>query len=168
MLFRGDSGRSKTFEVLGIFVAPQVARWFAGLWICAVIVGSLLPGSARVQLHTHTSEDRPSHGHSTSAVSMQHRFLHFFAFGSSFFWLSLLATGKRKEVEVAAEIMAIGCVVELTQYFLYPYRHVFEWWDVRDDAIGIAVAFLAIQLSHQIELCRRYRVVSPPAQRERE
>jgi hypothetical protein len=48
--------------------------------------------------------------------------------------------------------MAVGCIVELTQYFLYPHRHVFEWWDVRDDAIGIAVAFLFVQIASRVSL----------------
>ena len=61
--------------------------------------------------------------------------------------LSLLATGRREELEAAGEVLAVGCIVEVIQYFVYSHRHLFEWWDVRDDAIGIAVAFLLVQIA---------------------
>jgi hypothetical protein len=148
MLFRSDSPGSKHVSVLGILVPPRAARWFARVWISAVIVGSLVPSSVRVYLNAN--QGRHAHAHSRNTVSMRHRFIHLFAFGSSFFLLSLLATSRREEVEAAGEVMAVGCLVELTQYFLYPYRHVFEWWDVRDDAIGIAVTFLFIQIASRV------------------
>ncbi len=53
--------------------------------------------------------------------------------------------------------MSIGGIVELTLYFLYPYRHVFECWDVRDDAIGIAVAVLVVQLAGRVNMTVRSR-----------
>jgi hypothetical protein len=81
---------------------------------------------------------------------MEHRLIHFVAFGSSFLVLSLLATGRREELETAAEVLAIGCIVELAQYFVYSHRQVFEWWDVRDDAIGIVVAFLLVQIANRV------------------
>ena len=46
--------------------------------------------------------------------------------------------------------MTIGCIVELIQYFVYSHRHTFEWWDVRDDAVGIAVALLLVQIANRI------------------
>jgi hypothetical protein len=66
--------------------------------------------------------------------------------------LSLLAAGWREELEAAGEVLAIGCIVELAQYFVYSHRQVFEWWDVRDDAIGIAAAFLLVQIASQVKL----------------
>jgi hypothetical protein len=79
---------------------------------------------------------------------VEHRLIHFVAFGSGFLVLSLLATGRREELEAAGEVLAIGCIIELTQYFVYSHRHVFEWGDVRDDAIGIAAAFLLLQIAN--------------------
>ncbi len=46
--------------------------------------------------------------------------------------------------------MTIGCIVELAQYFIYSYRYGFEWWDVRDDAIGIVVTFLLVQIVNRV------------------
>jgi len=146
MLLRSDSPVSKPLSVFGIHVPLRVARWFARVWISAVIVGSLMPGSAKVMLRGSESK----HIHSRSSTGLRHRLLHFVAFGSSFLVLSLLATGKREELKAAGEVMAIGCIVELAQYFIYAPRHFFEWWDVRDDAIGIAVAFLLLQIASRV------------------
>jgi len=48
-----------------------------------------------------------------SGAHMKQRFIHFFAFGSSFVVLSLLATTKREELEAEGEVLAVGCIVEL-------------------------------------------------------
>ncbi len=144
ILLRNDSPRSTPVSAFGI--PPRIVRWFARLWISAVIVGSLLPGSAKATLRGSESK----HIHARSAVSLKHRLLHFFAFGSSFFVLSRLAIGRREELQAAGEVMTIGCLVELAQYFIYSYRYGFEWWDVRDDAIGIAVTFLLVQIANRV------------------
>jgi hypothetical protein len=54
-------------------------------------------------------------------------------------------------LQAEGEVMAVGCCVELAQYYLYSHRQLFEWWDVRDDAIGIAVAFLFLQMAKRID-----------------
>jgi len=120
----------------------------ARFWISAVLVGSLLPSSAKVTLHA--SEGNGTHSKNT--VTMKHRFIHFIAFGSSFLVLSLLATGRREQLEAAVEIMTIGCIVEIIQFLVYSHRQVFEWWDVRDDAIGIVVGFLLLQIASRVKL----------------
>lgn len=68
--------------------------------------------------------------------------------------LSLLANKIREELEAALEILAIGCIVEVVQFFVYDHRQGFEWWDVRDDAIGIAVVFLLLQMARRNLLAR--------------
>ena len=143
LLLRTDSAGSNPISAFGIVVPGRLVRWFANLWISVVIVGSLLPGSAKITLHA--SEHKPTH--SKHVITTRHRLIHFVAFGSSFLVLSLLATGKREELEAAGEVLAIGCILEVIQYFVYSRRQVFEWWDVRDDAIGIAVAFLLVQIA---------------------
>lgn len=111
----------------------------------AVIVGSLLPGPVKenlgaVQIRAQVADD----------LKIRHRLIHLLAFGSSYFLLSLLAWNRREELETAGEVLAVGCLVELAQDVMYSHGEFFEWWDVRDDAIGIAVAFLAIQLMRRI------------------
>jgi hypothetical protein len=152
LLLRTDSAGSNPLSAVGI-VPRRLARWFALLWISVVIVGSLLPGSAKATLHA--SERKPTQfGNMGNA---KHRLIHFIAFGSSFLVLSLLATGRREQLEAAGEVLAIGCIVELAQYFMYSHRHVFEWWDVRDDAIGIALAFLLVQIADGVKVAIRSR-----------
>ena len=65
--------------------------------------------------------------------------------------LRVLALGVRDEWEAAGEIMAIGWIIELAQYLVYSHGHMFEWWDVRDDAIGIAGAFLLLQIARRVK-----------------
>jgi hypothetical protein len=144
ILFRNDPPENR-ISVLGIPVPVRVARWFVRLWIFVVVVGSLLPGSAKASLHA-------SQARRTYSGSTKHRLIHFGAFGSSFLVLSILAIGRREQLEAAAEVMTIGCIVEVTQYFVYSHAQVFEWWDVRDDAIGIAVAFLLVQIVGPLNL----------------
>lgn len=147
LLLRTDPPGLDPIFVFGISIPRRSARWFARLWISVVIIGSLLPGSAKVKLRA--SETRRTQ--SRNAVKTTHRVVHFFAFGSSFLMLSLLATRRREELEAAAEIFTIGCIVELAQYFVYSHRRGFEWWDVRDDAIGIFMAWLVLQITSRAD-----------------
>ncbi len=68
------------------------------------------------------------------------------AFGSSCFLLCLLAIDRREEWQAAGEVLAIGCIVEVIQDFVFSHGTIFEWWDVRDDAFGILLALLVVQL----------------------
>jgi hypothetical protein len=146
MLFRNDSPNSNITLAFGFGLPTRVARWLARFWISAVIVGSLLPGSAKASLRA--SEDHLNQLSST--VHMKHRLIHFFAFGSSFLALGLLAQCRREELEAAGEVVAVGCLVELTQCVVYSHGQIFEWWDVRDDAIGVAVAFLLLLITRRV------------------
>lgn len=147
LLLQTNSPRSKPVSALGIVVPRQLAQWFARLWISVVIAGSLLPG----RVHWHASQSEPAEVRHTAILA--HQFIHFVAFGSSFLVLSLLATGRREQLEAAFEVMTIGCIIELIQYVVYSHRQVFEWWDVRDDAIGVVVAFLLIQIISRVTPC---------------
>jgi hypothetical protein len=67
-------------------------------------------------------------------------------FGSTCLLVGLLAWNKREELQAAGEVLAIGCLIEVAQDILYSHGKLFEWWDVRDDAIGIALAFVVIRV----------------------
>ena len=146
LLLRTDSTESNPISAFGIVVPRRLVRWFARLWISAVIVGSLLPGSAKATLHTREN----TRTHFKNAGTTKHRLIRFIAFGSAFLALSLLATGKREQLKAAVEVMAIGCTVEVIQFFVSSHRQVFEWWDVRDDAIGIATALVLVQIASRV------------------
>jgi hypothetical protein len=146
LLIRTDSSVSSPITGFGILVPRWFAQWLARLWVSIVIVGSLLPGSARVKLHASEST-RPQFRY-----TLTHRLIHFVAFGSSFWVLNFVATKRREQVGAAAEVMAIGCIIELTQYYVYSHLKVFEWWDIRDDAIGVAMAYAFVQIANRIKL----------------
>jgi hypothetical protein len=139
-LFR--SSESKPISIFGKVIPLRQARWFVRLWIAAVIVGSLMPGPGKEKLGLSIGKIAHAEGH----VPSRHRLVHMFAFGSSWVLVSLLARNNREELEAAGEIMTVGFLVELAQYVLYSHGRVFEWWDIRDDAMGIAVTFLAVHL----------------------
>src|SRR5947208_4755460 len=98
-----------------------------------------MPTSLKIVIGSTTSEPvgaRPA--------SFQHRLFHFAAFSVAELLLLLLASNRRQELRAAAVVPALGTSIELTQHFvlLYPF---FEWWDVRDDLIGILPALAAVQ-----------------------
>ena len=78
---------------------------------------------------------------------MTHRAIHVAAFGSSFLVLTLLATGRKEHLKAAAAVLIIGFTVEIIQYLVYSHRQNFEWTDVRDDALGIAIAYIVVQMA---------------------
>ena len=133
------------FQLFGKLIPLKQARWIARLWVAAVIVGSLMPGPGKEKLGLRHVKISHVEGRATS----RHRLVHIFAFGSSWFLVSLLARNNREELEAAGEILVVGFLVELTQCVVYSNGHVFEWWDIRDDAIGISAAFLVVQMVRQ-------------------
>jgi hypothetical protein len=132
-------------SVVGHRIPIKLAGWMARLWIAGVVVASLLPGSAKAEFGTPAS----GRAHAVQHPRLEHRLVHVFAFGSSCFLLTLLAMNRREQLQAAGEVLLVGCLVELAQDVMYSHGKIFEWWDVRDDAIGIALAFLAIQLIHR-------------------
>jgi hypothetical protein len=148
LLLLADPSRLDPISAFGMIIPRRRARWFAGLWISAVVAGSLLPGSAKVSLHVSGSAAVPSR----RSADLTHRLIHFFAFGSSFLVLSLLASGKGETIQAAGEAIAIGSIVEITQCVVYSHFHMFEWWDIRDDAIGISAAFLLVLIASRVKV----------------
>jgi hypothetical protein len=140
------SSESKPISVFGRLIPSRQARWFVRFWVAAVIVGSLMPGPGKEKLGLRTAKTAHVEGHITG----RHRLVHIFAFGSRWLLVSLLARNNREALEAVGEIMAVGFLVELAQCVIYSNGRVFEWWDIRDDAIGIAVAFLAVQLIRRV------------------
>ena len=139
-LFR--SSESKPILIFGRVIPVRQATWIARFWIAAVIAGSLMPSPGKEKLGLRPVKT----AHAQRHIASRHRLAHMFAFGSSWFLVSLLAFNNREALEAAGEILAVGFLVELTQFVVYSHGHMFEWWDIRDDAIGIAVTLLAVQL----------------------
>jgi hypothetical protein len=144
MLLR--SSESEPISVFGQIIPLRLARWIVRFCVAAVMVGSLLPGSGKEKLGLRTGKTAHVVGH----LTIKHRLIHVFAFGSSCLLVSLLARNNREELQAAGEMLAVGFLAELGQYVAYSHGKVFEWWDIRDDAIGITVAFFAAHLIHRI------------------
>ena len=126
-------------SVFGYALPARFAVWAVRLWIAAVVVGSLLPGPAKATFGAtpHAVNRR---------VNYKHRALHVLTFGSTYFLVSLLALDAWDEIAAAGEVLALAGLIELAQDILYAHGKTFEWWDVRDDAIGILIAFLAVRI----------------------
>lgn len=151
------TGRSenpgKKVSIAGHLLPRPVVLWFARAWIAAVVVGSLMPQSAKIAVHAADVTK-----HDSTDVSLSHRWIHFLAFGSSFLVLSRLAGGKREELLAAVEIVGIGCAVEVVQcgqFYWQAHRMAFEWWDIRDDAIGVAAALVLLWVSEAVRRASR-------------
>jgi hypothetical protein len=59
--------------------------------------------------------------------------------------LLALSRGRKKQWLAALSVVCLAVGIETAQYLLY--RGPFEWWDVRDDAIGLVVAALLARRS---------------------
>ena len=70
--------------------------------------------------------------------SILHRAAHLISFGVAGLMLLVLSDDRRKEWTAALSIIGLALFIETAQHLLY--RGTFEWWDVRDDVIGLVVA----------------------------
>jgi hypothetical protein len=98
-------------------------RRIASIWIICLVVISVQPY-------------RPlGNGQSPSAI---HRIEHLIAFATTGLLLFALSHSRKKEWTAALGVLCLAVGIETAQYLLY--RGAFEWWDVRDDAIGLVIA----------------------------
>lgn len=74
---------------------------------------------------------------------MRHRVAHVLAFGgAALIWIAL-GTNGRGEFRGALIVLATGLLIETAQHLIY--KGPIEWWDVRDDTIGILIAALIVR-----------------------
>jgi hypothetical protein len=71
-----------------------------------------------------------------------HREFHLFAFAVTAVLFRSLHAGPRRELQSALAAVLLGAALEVLQTHL---RYPFEWWDVRDDAIGAVAGILLYQ-----------------------
>jgi hypothetical protein len=107
------------------------------LWVAGVVVGSFLPGEAKRQLGT-----RPYVLH--HPVAIEHRIVHILTFGVTALLFLLMADRSKDQARAAGTALLLGFGIELMQ-FAFRFAPVFEWWDLRDDGIGIVSAFAIFQ-----------------------
>jgi hypothetical protein len=122
-------------------MTARALRIFTWVWIVCVIVGSLLPGSAKNTIGT-TDEVRMKAQYEVGGVA--HRVWHFGVFGCTALLLLVQAKKLRGWVFAALGTFGLGLSLEILQWWIF--GNAFEWWDVRDDAIGVLGAVLLCRL----------------------
>jgi hypothetical protein len=106
----------------------RLLRLIAVPWTFCLIVGSLAPNSLKDAIGTHS----------------HHRPYHFIVFGATAVLFLLISQTRRQEWIAVGGALGIGVVMETLQCLSDGY---FEWWDLRDDALGILVAFVLFRLA---------------------
>ncbi len=103
-------------------------RWFTAIWIICLIVASLQPVRP---------PDTKEGGN-----FYKHQIMHVTMFGATA--LILLALGRRRgdDWRAAAVTVALAIAIEAAQLAIYRMPFGFEWWDVREDTIGVVLAML--------------------------
>jgi len=79
-----------------------------------------------------------------------HRVEHVGAFGALGLLLLPLARNRRETWFIAAAIFCVGCGMELLQYHVFHFarfRQPVEWWDIRDNTVGVLLALLAVRFT---------------------
>ena len=58
--------------------------------------------------------------------------------------LLFLALGRKRgdDWKAAAAVVCLAAAIELAQLLIYRMPFGYEWWDVREDTIGVAIAML--------------------------
>lgn len=78
------------------------------------------------------------------AGTTAHRIEHVIAFGLLGLLVLPLSRNRAEEWGVVLILLGLGAALELGQHTFF--RNVpFEWWDARDDAIGVLVAWLLVR-----------------------
>jgi hypothetical protein len=112
------------YPVLRKAVLPAMAI----LWIACLVFVSLHP------IVRHAPQG-----------SMTHRIEHVMAFGILGIILLALCGNHGPKWVVTLALLCLACVLEMRQHQLF--RQPFEWWDVRDDGIGIVLALLLLRFT---------------------
>ena len=101
----------------------------APIWVLVLALGSFLPDHAKGAIGTHSL----------------HRLYHLISFGSTAYLLSLIARDTRERLAAASFVIFLGLTLEFFQHIVF---HIpLEWWDVRDDTLGVLAAALLIRLN---------------------
>ncbi len=107
----------------GAMLSRKRLRLIAIVWMICLTVVSLQPYRPRGESHSEA-----------------HRILHVIAFGVPALMLLALARGLKQQWAAALTIVCLALAIETAQHLIY--GNTFEWWDVRDDVIGLLIAVL--------------------------
>ena len=116
----------------------QRLKQIAILWIAALILGSISPIEVKVAVGTETKSNSKLVKRKTFT---QHRVFHFLGFGIAAALLSAISRTLPLRFGNCLLLIALGCFLEWLQYVALGSRFL-ETWDMRDDAIGVALGTL--------------------------
>ena len=116
----------------------RFVRRVVPFWVAGVVIGSFLPGPWKLAIGT-----RPFM--KAHPLDPRHRVLHFVTFGVTAVLFMLLRDRVQDRARAAVAALLLGCAIEVLQ-FVTGLASVFEWWDLRDDLCGVAVAFVAVEV----------------------
>lgn len=102
-----------------------------------------MPARDKVRLGTLPRHGAEAHPHGTLA----HKLGHMGGFGLAAGLLILLARDEYPAWKAGLPAFFLGAVLETIEPTVL--QSVFEWWDVRDDGIGVAVAVVAFEILHR-------------------
>jgi hypothetical protein len=113
-------------------IAPRTfLRRIAPYWVASVIICSLW------------SAPKDLFGTYYDLHALRHRAFHMAVFGLTAVLFLLLSADRRQEVKSVWSVFALGVFLEISQKLIY--GTIFEWWDIRDDAVGVFAGFVLVQ-----------------------
>jgi hypothetical protein len=106
-------------------------RRIAIVWVLCLVIFSLQPNRAP----------------GTRGRAVPHQSEHVVVFGATAVLLITLARNRREEWIAAGGVVALGLAIELAQWSIYRMPEGFEWWDVREDSLGMLLGLLLVRYS---------------------
>lgn len=115
----------------------SLLRRIAPLWIACLIVGSLLPGEAKIAIGSSRLSDQQQQQQEAGIETgeWKHRTFHIVGFGATAFLFLAIARTATKEFISMFGLFGLGVAIEFGQVFMYANR--LEPEDMRDDGFGI-------------------------------
>ncbi len=110
------------------------------LWLTLLIVASFMPARDKVRLGTISQDGKHV---ARGDTTLMHRLGHVGGFGLAALLLILLAEGEYPPWKAGLGALFLGVTLEVIEPMVL--FTVFEWWDIRDDAIGVAVVIVCCE-----------------------
>ena len=82
--------------------------------------------------------------------TITHRVSHIGAFAALALLLLPLARTVRETWLITVAIFCVACGMEILQYHVFQFasnRQPIEWWDIRDNTVGLLLALLAVRFT---------------------
>jgi VanZ family protein len=105
-------------------------RRIAIIWVICLVIFSLQPNRAP----------------GTRGRAIPHQSEHVVIFGATAVLLMTLARNRREEWIAAACVVGLAVAIEFAQWGIYRMPG-FEWWDVREDSLGILLGLVLVRYS---------------------